>query len=604
MENSTLAKSLKVFDRLVEATEALKLPKLSSEFSTLPTAQLKEALIAHRITSKYEVPSEAASKLRKTVSINKVLELDSRSPTSFNWRDLESQHRRTFLHAQGLFREFFRGFQHTYKLRFPSGETFVSARGLTDLYFKLSQEQQWHISPELVDYAVEIIIRNRALLNVVRHRYRKHHGQRGVWLLRRLWAHWSRNDVSFHQKRKAAIRFMFKRCVRFTRISRVTTVPKNNKEDRVITCEALWTMICQLSYGYSLRVHMKKKLGIDLDFLQNVHRALIRAGNATIDLRTASDLNLMCVLRSLWPESQVRWLNRMRTGIFYMENDDVEVYHPLRMFAPMGCGCTFEVMTLTLLLQGRVFDKGCSVFGDDIIISSEQAPAFCRYLETLHWAINEDKSFIHGNFRESCGAYASLETQELLLSYDFKRPEDLKEVFILAHKLVRLVRYLPKGRLRKHLIVAYMDLLRSLPRVSWVLETEWTHNLSAPLRDDVLFVTEAAMRRCGRVVVDPTTEVKFGYWREASPGSTPVSACLAEHWQRPVVVNRVLMRFDKGRSLPDNPIGYAAIMKRGSVYEPTTKEAWRQYPCDAETGTPLNKVPLATVLMKRDQPQG
>lgn len=583
MESTTLDKLLGHFDQTVAEIKDLGLPALGPEFATLDSGTLHAALVSHRAQKAWEIPNASYAKQRKEASIQQVLERDKEGLTAFDYRALPKRSRIDFLGAKEWLRNFFHGFQHTYQLRFPTGETFVGAKGMTDLLFKLRDVEQWQCSPDLVDYIVSILERHRGLRAVVKQRFRDKYGEWGRTRLEKL----RQQYILMHpgedsrRLRRTCIKYMFRAVCTLNRTSRVTTVPKDNKNDRVITCESLWTMVAQLSYAASLRAHMRQKLGIDLDSLQNVHRALIRAGAATIDLSAASDRNYMVVLKSLWPEKAYSWLEKMRTGVFEVETPSGTSFHPLRMFAPMGCGCTFEVMTLTLLSHVRTLDKGGSVFGDDIIVKQSEAIRLMDNLHNMGWRINESKSFWTGNFRESCGAFASLETDKLLLSYDWIRPTNLAECFTLAHKMLRVAAALPPGDLKTLLFSRYSALRFLFPRDSLMVIDNVILRESSPLTDNCFYVDK-----------------KF-YELRFTGRSTPVTRCLETFWHRPIRIttyHTVKQAKMPIRRIADRTL-YACYMQRGMVYAPDlNKTRPVQYQIDAFSGVALRNVTLVSII--------
>lgn len=574
MENSTLHQMLAVSDELVEALRALKLPKLGPEFKDLPSDELHAALVVHRAISKYEIPTPSAASVRKELSISEVLEADRNGWLQFDPRKLPLEQRKGFYESKEWLRNLFQGFRHTYALRFPTGEGFESSSGQTDLFYKLSQAKYWTVSPDLVQYVVEIIWRHRALRNVVRHRFRDTYGEAGVAALRKL-GRVALTTMNVQQWRRKAYEFMFRACVTYNRTSRVTTVPKNNSRDRVITCESLWNMVAQLSFAHSLRVTLRSKLGINLETLQDLHRSLIRSGKATIDLSKASDRNFMCVLRALWPQHLVKWLDKMRTGIFEMDGE----FYPLRMFAPMGCGCTFEVMTITLLAHTRVLDPGSTVFGDDIIIDSSKAGQLVDRLESMGWKINESKSFTEGPFRESCGGFCDLRNQRMLLSYDFVRPTNLAECYILWNKIYQLGHALHKGcQVRKLFARFYARIIIVSSRDSWLPHDNYIVNQ--------------------RLLSEYTIMVPDEIVKHRRESRTRAGSHISRYWQRPVYTVR--LQKTTPNTVPFkrmDSITYACFLRRGASYErPTGRDKVIGLVVEAFSGVPERNVLLATVI--------
>lgn len=577
MENTKLGKLCQRFDTLVSDVACLKTPPLGPEFKSLSVDGLTEALVAHRIAKSYEVPTPGGSDARKRLSIQEVLENDSRGLCSFSYRELQPHVRKDFLQARSWLQDLFKGFTHTYKVRFPSGETFVGARGATDIFHKLRDATQWQISPDLVDYVVNILMRHRGLRAVVKQRFKEKYGERGRLALEELRlkhiVHFPMGSVQ--KLRKSMIHYQFRAVVKLNRTSRVTTVPKDNNRDRVITCESLWTMVAQLSFAHSLRTHLYAKTGINLDQLQSVHRALIRSGRATIDLSKASDCNYMVVLKDLWPAGLYTTLESMRTGIFEYEGS----FHPLRMFAPMGCGCTFEVMTITLLAHTRALDPGASVFGDDIIICQSKAERLMDNLEAQGWKINNSKSFVDGPFRESCGAFCDLRTNRFILSYDFHRPTNLSECYILAHKILHLLMATPTGDLRSLLLRCYCDLIILFPRDSLGIVDGPSCRPTAGLSEHVFHVPENIYRN------------------RAHKRETSASKALSIYWQRYIGITTVHTEKQQAankRWLADRTL-YACYMHRGSTYAvPTGKSIKDTKHVELFAGVPIRDVLLVS----------
>lgn len=573
--NGRMSTLIQACDALVEEVKGLNLPPLSSVYTNMAQNEVANALIAHRIVSQYEVPVEADAAARKMQSIKDVIMRDAIQPRdTFRWRTLPPHLRARFIRAQNGLADFFRGFTLDYQLRFPTGETYVTASGETDLFFKLSQLEQWVVSPDLVDYCVEILLRNRSLLAVVKQRYRQKYGLRGMEILRDLRAHGA-GTYDINTLRRKMVKFYFRATTTLGRVSRVTTVPKNNTEDRVISCEPLWNMICQLSYGASLRAQLKKRLGVDLTVTQNVHRALIRSGKATIDLSKASDLNLMSVLRALWPPKQYKLLERLRSGLFELPNGEI---HPVAMFAPMGCGCTFEVMTLTLLMHARVFDPGASVFGDDIIIEKTSAGAFIDFIESMHWKVNVNKSFVDGDFRESCGAFCDLRSQTFYRSYDLPRPHDLPSLMLFAHKVLRLA-YVSNGSLRSILLRNYAKMALLMPRDSFMVIDKRSLDFNQPLTDFVVYIPREWI---GSLSSSPRSRAQ---------------RCLEKFWQRPIqLTHRHSVGYDRLEIQVVDTTATAAFLRRGTSYEPILRKALRVQVVERWTGTPLRGILMASVL--------
>jgi hypothetical protein len=85
-----------------------------------------------------------------------------------------------------------------------------------------------------------------------------------------------------------------------------------------------------------------------------------------------------------------------------------------RKVSSMGNGFTFELQSLIFysaiqavfeLCPKLGVDRRCRVYGDDIIVPTPHARPLIELLSFLGFKTNEEKSFIDGPFRESCGKH-------------------------------------------------------------------------------------------------------------------------------------------------------------------------------------------------------
>jgi hypothetical protein len=196
--------------------------------------------------------------------------------------------------------------------------------------------------------------------------------------------------------------------------NRFTTVPKDSKKDRGICIEPSLNVFYQLGYGRAMRDRLKR-VGIDLEFGQEKHRALARAASArghlaTIDLSNASDTICSNLVKLLLPDSWFMSLNQLRaTHTFLPKKGWVR----LEKFSSMGNGFTFELETLIFLsliwavmaANGHLPKEGENllVYGDDIIIPTTCFSDVIGCLRFFGFTPNAKKSFAFGSFRESCG---------------------------------------------------------------------------------------------------------------------------------------------------------------------------------------------------------
>jgi hypothetical protein len=160
---------------------------------------------------------------------------------------------------------------------------------------------------------------------------------------------------------------------------------------------------------------------------QNHSRDLARVGSidgsyATIDLSEASDrvsLELVELVFAGTPDLLQALLSSRSTSA----NVPIAGGYHLRLakFASMGSAVCFPVESICFLaiavsaiLHHRELPptwrnimnvlRQSSVFGDDMIVPTETANTVIDWLETFGLKVNRAKTFLKGNFRESCGA--------------------------------------------------------------------------------------------------------------------------------------------------------------------------------------------------------
>lgn len=252
-------------------------------------------------------------------------------------------------------------------------------------------------------------------------------------------------------------------------------VDKNFKTDRGISPQPLGNLILQRCDARQIRDKLRNH-GLCLDTAPLLHEELAKLSSrydtySTIDLSSASDTISYELVKWLLPSDWFDALCISRTRKTYISDDDK--YYDLEKFSAMGNGYTFELESLifysickaVIALYGDKFMQ-CSVFGDDIIISSSLSDVLIRVLQDIGFKTNIDKTFVTGPFKESCGKDY----------YDghFARPVYLKEPE--NNEIVRYVYFLNRiyliSRFNDPLGVVYdnrfekirADLLRELPK--------------------------------------------------------------------------------------------------------------------------------------------
>lgn len=237
--------------------------------------------------------------------------------------------------------------------------------------------------------------------------------------------------------------------LRTVRGSRVSTVPKNAKTHRVTAAEPGMNVFFQLGIG-KLIARRLLRYGIDLtDQSRNqrlAHYASRANHLATVDFSSASDCIATVPVQELFalvPD----WLHAMevtRSKFSVLpqkphEKDGVEEWVKLEKFSSMGNGFTFPLQSLIFFACALVACEGSqcsteyvSVFGDDVILPSAAYEDFSLMCEFLGFVVNRDKTFVSGEFRESCGAhyYRGVDVKPLYLK---ERLSDVQSAYRLGN---------------------------------------------------------------------------------------------------------------------------------------------------------------------------
>jgi hypothetical protein len=128
---------------------------------------------------------------------------------------------------------------------------------------------------------------------------------------------------------------------------------------------------------------------------------------ATLDLKDASDLLSLDLVRALFPDNWVEALEACRSGSTKLPNGRIVT---MTKHAPMGSAVCFPVMALCIwsivtnaihLVSGTY--EPVYVYGDDIIVPSEYRDIAQKALTVVGLKVNHAKSYSRGPFRESCG---------------------------------------------------------------------------------------------------------------------------------------------------------------------------------------------------------
>lgn len=225
------------------------------------------------------------------------------------------------------------------------------------------------------------------------------------------------------------------------RTSRVIFVPKTWKKLRGISAEPVGLQFFQQAVFLSMQRWIRRSFLHSVIDLRNQDksRSLAKKGSrdgtlSTIDLSSASDSVTLQLVKDVFGNSLLcRWLLATRSTHTLIGNERLEI----SKFAPMGSACCFPVecvlfagASLATVTRDPASLSKYQVFGDDIICPSTHASEIIDNLRILGFVVNSDKTFISGDYRESCGmdAWRGFDVTPLKLkdfSFDFNGSKPL-----------------------------------------------------------------------------------------------------------------------------------------------------------------------------------
>lgn len=221
---------------------------------------------------------------------------------------------------------------------------------------------------------------------------------------------------------------------------KVVVVPKNAKIDRVILVQPGWNLWFQKGLGKMIRRRLYS-VGLDLDHkaagdnVEYARLSSIDGSLATCDFTSASDCLAIEPLREVMPPAWFRLLDLVRS------KRSADGSRTWNKFSSMGNGFTFELETLlfyTIALVAcdlcNVSSSRVSVFGDDVIVPIEAVDSFRHLSELFGFALNDQKTFFSGYFRESCGShwYNGVNCKPVFLK---RKISDAEEVYKAYNRL-------------------------------------------------------------------------------------------------------------------------------------------------------------------------
>lgn len=228
------------------------------------------------------------------------------------------------------------------------------------------------------------------------------------------------------------------------RTARLISVPKNSTSRRTITVEPMLCQFVQQGLNIILRdsIESCKYLSNCLALTnQSLNQKLALEGSlldnwATIDLKSASDLLSVNLVEKVFRRHGPFLDHMMDCRSTIVEEPVSKRSLAIRKFAGMGNALTFPVQSVcfAVVCIAAILDtwglkptpgsvkravRLIRVYGDDIIVRSDYAHQCVNWLEMAGLKVNHNKSFLSGNFKESCGvdAYKGVDVTPLYLKH-------------------------------------------------------------------------------------------------------------------------------------------------------------------------------------------
>lgn len=387
----------------------------------LEQSSVYDQVVALRLLKKFQRPTCSGTRDRKRACVDKWLATEEEG-RSIKFDRLPNSIKGHLYRAKALLSDWTKNFSLGGEIEFTPGESFESSRGRTSVYHKLQYRSHWTCTYDAFDDFAKLVYNTRGLKRSAKRLFKPITRRESIELLSQ---HESAYDVFKHR---------LEQIVTFTHGSRLSSVPKNNEIDRAINVETTANMLLQRQVAQPLRAVLAS-IGNDLELGQAVHRARIRDKNqATIDFSEASDRIWMDIVSHMYSGTLLKYLKRFRSEMVLVDDSYVWV----NKLSSMGCGFTFEIMTMLFLSIARVLDPHATVYGDDVIIANEHAPRFIEVCNAIGLVVNEKKSFVGSPMRESCGAYFH-DDYGYITGFDFHWCENWADVTVMCNKIRTIV---------------------------------------------------------------------------------------------------------------------------------------------------------------------
>lgn len=195
--------------------------------------------------------------------------------------------------------------------------------------------------------------------------------------------------------------------------ARLTFVPKDSRGPRAICMEPPERMYIQKGLQEALYTYIERYSIArgQINFVdQTINRDLAKLGSycgmlSTIDLKDASDMVPWNLVASMVTKEWYLALNATRSSkVSYLnKGTGLRVDISLNKYAPMGSALCFPIEAMVFWTIAREVTSTCYVYGDDLIVPTEDFYKVIEHLEAFGLVVNRQKSLSRGYFRESCG---------------------------------------------------------------------------------------------------------------------------------------------------------------------------------------------------------
>lgn len=238
---------------------------------------------------------------------------------------------------------------------------------------------------------------------------------------------------------------------------KIVFVPKNAETDRTIIVPVSLNSYVQRGPGKMMRRRLKRA-GVDLDSQElNQRKAYLGSVTedyATLDAKAASDCVAFVPVITLFPEQWVTPLLYGREAYGHLKQKDRWIR--FQKFSAMGNSYTFELESVLFYalcsagvevsrrsgsglnpFTGLKYPDDVTVYGDDMIVPTDCVPVIKKVLNFAGFSLNDRKTFVSGNFRESCGAdyFRGTSVRPIFLK---ERISSEQSIYKLANNIRRL----------------------------------------------------------------------------------------------------------------------------------------------------------------------